>query len=380
MKKILSLLLTFIIILSAFWAVPVSATTTKSSKPKETTYLASDNVYNNPSGKVYVQENRTVNDWSTRLVAKTPDGKTTILENAKFDAPQYSFYIRGKTVYYSLVDAECADSEYSGLFSVNLDGTNKKKIAEKDFNDDKILGGYGDTILLYGGRAVVDGKIKKIYSAKSDYYEKLFNGKIYYANSVYDLDTQKVSTFKKRNSVKYPTKNPYVTNKYMYYLNTSNNLVQMDTNNKEKIIVKNVEGILGGNSNRHVIYTKKDKKGVVTVYRHNKFGKDYPVVAFNTIKKLLKQKSGVPKLYVRITSAVFAGDKICMTVTGNVGAVLKMKMNGTNIKYIDYLGENPDEDGGGFSLGNLESWGKEVYYTLSSWYEGCFVSHYIKKV
>ena len=152
--------------------------------------MASNNVFSNANGKVYVEENKTVNEWSTRLVSKTPDGKTKILENAKFDAPQYSFYIRGKTVYYSLVDADNADSEYSGLFSVNLDGTNKKKIAEKDFNDDKILGVYGDTILLYGGRAVVNGKIKKIYSAKSDYYEKLFNGKIYYANSVYDLDTQ----------------------------------------------------------------------------------------------------------------------------------------------------------------------------------------------
>lgn len=378
MKKILSLVLTFIIILSAFCALPVSATTANSSKPKETTYLASNNVFSNANGKVYVEENKTVNEWSTRLVSKTPDGKTKILENAKFDAPQYSFYIRGKTVYYSLVDADNADSEYSGLFSVNLDGTNKKKIAEKDFNDDKILGGYGDTILLYGGRAVINGSINKIYTSRQGYYEKLFNGKIYYANSVYDLDTKKVSTFKKRNSVKYPTKNPYVTNKYMYYLNTSNNLVQMDTDNKQKVIVKNVEGILGGNSNQHVIYTKKDKKGVMTVYRHNKFGKDYPVISYNAINNFLKQKYGIGKTNIMATSAVFVGDKICITVKGNVGGVLTMNMNGTNIKCIHYFDESLNEDGGYYSFGTLASLGKEVYYTLSGWYEGLYVSYLIK--
>ncbi|MGN0461827.1 MAG: hypothetical protein ACI4HZ_05220, partial [Ruminococcus sp.] len=113
---------------------------------------------------------------------------------------------------------------------------------------------------------------------------------------------------------------------------------------------------------------------------HNKYGKNYPVVSYNAINKFLKKKYGIEKNNIMATSAVFVGDKICITVKGNIGGVMTMNMNGTNIKCIHYFDESLNEDGGYYSLGTLASWGKEVYYTVSGWYEGLYVSYLIKTV
>lgn len=327
MKKLLSLILVILMLSSTFFVLPASA---KITKPKETTYIASHSVYQNNYGKVYAQ--------GQNLMSETTGGKKTILfrPGSYYIAVRYSFYMIGKQVYYSVYDPKGKGG--AAVYLIQLDGTKRTKIINKKV---ELLGGYDDMIIIRGGCAIVNGKIKKLFSVKQQhgYYEILFNGNIYYANRVYNLDTGKISKFEKRNSSvqcfyseRYQ-KSPIANNNYMYYMSNNNKLVRMDKQGNQKVVATNIKDVLGANSNKNVIYTKNDKKGVETVYRQDSNGKNYKLTSINDIKKLVANKSNASKSNVQLIDAVFVGYKVCInafSITENKGLLITVNNRGGN--------------------------------------------------
>ncbi len=77
----------------------------------------------------------------------TPSDKSSFLT-------AYSFYMRGKSVIYKAYDLDLYQK--FSIYSINIDGTNKTEIVTTSAD---LLGGYGNTILLRGGKAVLNSKI-----------------------------------------------------------------------------------------------------------------------------------------------------------------------------------------------------------------------------
>ncbi len=363
MKKLLSSVLAIIMMLLAFAIFPATADAAV-NKPKETTYIASQNVYQNSYGKVYVYRNK--------LISETAQGKRTVLatpsDKSSFSTA-YSFYMRGKTVIYKAYDPELYP-EFP-ICSINIDGTNKTEIVTTSAD---LLGGYGNTILLRGGKAVVNNKITKLYNFNYGYYETLFSGNIYYANRVYNLDTGKISVFEKRNSTigirgtDRKSKSPVVTNKYMYYLNKSNSLVRMDTNGNQSMLAKNVDEILSGNSFKNVVYTKKNSKGIKTIYRQDSNKRNYTLASFNDIKKMVNVNDPYLKPRPEVTGAVFVGKKVYFIAHNkDISAILSVNNTGGNLKTVKK--ETRDFT----MLCTIESCGDTIYYMDG--YFGAFTSY-----
>ena len=256
MKKLISILLTVVTLLSALAVMPSAGAETSSSE--KTTYIPKDLAYSNKFGTVYVD--------GKDLVAESAKGKKVTLAKRTSKSSSFTFYMRGKKVIYH-------DSYSQELYSVGIDGKNKKKLGTKI---DELLGGYGDDVIVYineGGIYKINpkGKKTKIFETEDDAYKfKFFGGKIYIgclfsADIMYDLKTKKTSTV---------TMYDYIIGQnHMYYMNRKNFLVQVDKYGVKKAVGSNVECIYAVNNGATVVYSKSlviGDKEYETFYRKTK--------------------------------------------------------------------------------------------------------------
>ena len=249
MKKLISILLTIVTLLSALAVMPTAGAETSSSE--KTTYIPERLVYSNKYGTTYF--------IGKSLVAKSANGeKVTLLKYKKSDAsPNIEFYMRGKKVVYYDLDTE-------ELYSIGIDGKNKKKLGTQI---NGFLGGYGDDVIAYIYDKGIykinsDGKKTKLFGSKKDVeIAYLFGGKVYvnYRSrnwndskprkfTVYDLKTKKTSTVK---MYRYG-----IGRNHMYYKNSKNFLVQVDKNGVKQAVGSNVEYIDAVNNGATVVYSK----------------------------------------------------------------------------------------------------------------------------
>lgn len=272
MKKLISILLTIVTLLSALAVMQTAGAETSSSE--KTTYIPKDLAYSNKFGTVYVD--------GKDLVAESAKGKKVTLVKAKpsEDPPIYEFYMRGKKViHYEIYTDE--------LYSVGIDGKNKKKLGTKI---KELLGGYGEDVIAYMDDGIYsinsDGKKTKILEPYT--YTELFGGKLYmWTNAtehiVYDLNTKKTSTVKMRETV--------IGQNHMYYTNSKKNLIQVDKNGVKKAVGSNVECIYAVNNGATVVYSKpliiRDKK-YKTFYRKTKGLKTVKLGRAKDIRKKAK--------------------------------------------------------------------------------------------
>lgn len=106
MKKLLSILLSALILSTAFVIVPSTFATSN-----KTTYKANSTTYGNGYGTVYRKGNK--------LFSKV-NNKETVLDTIELDYA--GVFMRGKTVYYSSI-------ENKTLYTISIDSKNKKKVA-----------------------------------------------------------------------------------------------------------------------------------------------------------------------------------------------------------------------------------------------------------
>ena len=254
MKKLISILLTIVTLLSALVVMPSAGAETSSSE--KTTYIPQDLAYSNKYGTVYEDDKG--------LVAESAKGKKVTLVKVKSsgEPPEFGFYMRGKKViYYEMVSEE--------LYSVGIDGKNKKKLGTKI---NEFLGGYGDDVIVdiyKDGIYKIDPKGNKTKILDNDIMKDiyLFGGKLYIRtiateHIVYDLNTKKTSTVKMRRVV--------IGQNHMYYMNSEKDLIQVDKNGVKKAVARNVGHICAVNNGATVVYSKpliiRDKK-YKTFYR-----------------------------------------------------------------------------------------------------------------
>ena len=251
MKKLISILLTIVTLLSALAVMPTAGAETSSSE--KTTYIPKYIAYSNKYGTVY-------NDGK-RLVAESAKGEKVTLAKKTSPDDWFGFYMRGKKVIYRAWDS-------NELYSVGIDGKNKKKLATDIW---VFIGGYGDDVIVYidDGIYKIDpkGNKTKIFDDEDiirDFY--LFGGKLYMWNAteyiVYDLNTKKTSTVKMRRVV--------IGQNHMYYMNSEKDLIQVNKNGVKRAVARNVGHICAVNNGATVVYSKpliiRDKK-YKTFYR-----------------------------------------------------------------------------------------------------------------
>ena len=251
MKKLISIILTIVTLLSALVVMPSAGAETSSSE--KTTYIPKNLAYSNKFGTVYLT--------GKSLVAESAKGEKVTLAKKTSPDDWFGFYMRGKKVIYRAWDS-------NELYSVGIDGKNKKKLATDIW---VFIGGYGDDVIVYidDGIYKIDpkGNKTKIFDDEDiirDFY--LFGGKLYMWNAteyiVYDLNTKKTSTVKMRRVV--------IGQNHMYYMNSEKDLIQVNKNGVKRAVARNVGHICAVNNGATVVYSKpliiRDKK-YKTFYR-----------------------------------------------------------------------------------------------------------------
>ena len=253
MKKLISILLTIVTLLSALAVMPSAGAETSSSE--KTTYIPKYLAYSNKFGTVYLT--------GKSLVAESAKGKKVTLVKLKpsGQTPEFRFYMRGKKVIYYEMDSE-------ELYSIGIDGKNRKKLGTKII---ELLGGYGEDVIAYMDDGIYsinsDGKKTKILEPYT--YTELFGGKLIGDRfsepgepNVYDLKTKKESYVKMGETV--------IGQNHMYYMNSEKDLIQVNKNGLKRAVARNVGHICAVNNGATVVYSKpliiRDKK-YKTFYR-----------------------------------------------------------------------------------------------------------------
>ncbi|MGN0475919.1 MAG: hypothetical protein ACI4HM_01120, partial [Ruminococcus sp.] len=293
MKKLISLLLTVVTLLSTLAVMPSAGAVTKTSA--KTTYIPSRSIYSNKYGMVYIN--------GRALVAKNTKGKkVTLFETNTSYAPSLRFYMRGKKVIYYNTNTE-------ELYSVQIDGKNKKKIGD---NVESFLGGYGEDVIAHkNGKYIYkispNGKKTNLFSSKRDVSRMfIFGGKVYvnywkeYSNlytprkfNIYDLKTKKISSI---GMVKPDYIKHSVGKNSMYYINSKKNLVKMDLQGRKTTIATNVSDINAVNDGDTVVYSKSitnnGKQEDVMLYSKKTGKKTVELCKKSDIKKKAKSVVG----------------------------------------------------------------------------------------
>ncbi len=368
MKKILSLMLSLTIILSAMVIVSTtSEVNTVSAKSKnKTTYPASSLIYDNSYGTVYRNRNK--------LFFKSNSGKPVVLDKLcdsdEIYANYYFFYLKGKTVYYE----KYGDSF---IYSISITGKNKKKIAK---NAEMILGGYGSDIVTYKNRKLykinTNGKKTKLIKIPKHNPFKFKNNDIFLSNGkayaqrddnknkwyVYDIAKKKLGTIIAGDKMYHGKNNIY----YEY----KNRLINIDLSGKRKVIAGNISRVLCCNNGSTVVYTKKDRKGMEVLYRKTGKKAARKLCTYSDIEKATK--ASIDKAYsvldekdsgVVDIGAVVCGNYICIKVTHYAyeecsDMILSVYKNGGKLKcFIDSYCNTMDK---------LESTNKYISYVLSA--------------
>lgn len=279
MKKLISILLTIVTLLSALAVMPSAGAETSSSE--KTTYIPKKLAYSNKYGTVYVD--------GEDLVAESAKGEKVTLEksNPSVENPILYFYMRGKKVIYHEIFSD-------ELYSIDIDGKNRKKLGT---GINELLGGYGDDVIVWIDEDGIykinsNGKKTKLLDTYKRY--ELFGGKLIGDSSVYDLKTSTVKT----NTVKM---NGFVIGQnHMYYKNGKNDLIQVDKNGAKKAVARNVKLICAVNNGATVVYYKPHKVGnkkYRTFYRKTKGLKTVKLCRAKDIKNKVKSILAKSKKY-----------------------------------------------------------------------------------
>ncbi len=318
MKKLLSILLTVIILLSSLIVMPANASTAQKSaakKPYETTYDSTYTMFGNSYGTVYRTNNR--------LVFRSKNNKEVTLfkffnkvdECASWDS--IYFYMRGKTV--------CYTDRKGNLYYISINGKNRRKIASKIGT---LLGGYGYYNIAIKGKTIykigTNGKKIKLKTLPSNVYNvgSLFAKKLYcpYKKGskyyVYNLKTGKSSTFKY---------DFCMGKKNLYYLKKFD-LMRMDSNGKVEKLETGVHKIYTCNDGSTVVYSKINRYNEEIFFRKTANNKAKRLCTLSDIKKVLKtlddiwDPSVLPELYTRdypngIKQVEIAQNQICFSVS-----------------------------------------------------------------
>ena len=349
MKRRSSIILSFSVVLLAFCIICPAKAQAASSEP---TYLCTHNAYRNSFG----QAEFTGTDLIAGNTAGTQYKAFSIVDYNDYNNNVFhmSFYMRGRTVYYSITPLNPNyfqnGSEPQEIWAFNVDSGDKELIA-RDAGD--IIGGYGSNIItrrwdtgaVYKVRRNSKAKLLTVQKGKSKDNDciSLFQGKLYYSNRCFDLDTGKISTFTAGSIV--------TTGKYMYYVSGAKNLVCMNSSGKKTYCAKNIRDIIGGNNNANAVF-RKNSNGALTIYRVNSKGRIYKLTAQNKL-----EKAAFGGAYpADTTRAVFCNGKVCFFLQSgtSAGAVVTVPNTGGPLKK-----EATVHDG----VGTAEVVGKTVYYT-----------------
>ena len=355
MKKLLSLILMITMLMTLI--VPMTTVSAKSTA-KKTTYIATQDAYKNSNGIAYMKLNK--------LHFKGNNGKDKVL--VTFDGEEkVTFYMRGKTIYYGVRNYEEVGIP-GGIYSINIKGKNKTLIT-KDAS--QVLGGYGSTIIAVSGIRVKGYKVSHATNKKtktifkiSDDKVYMFNGKIYYRNKAYVIDSGKKITFKNKGMVS--------AKKYMYYINNKNSLIRLDKAGKKTTVAKNVTEVLGATNGKTVFYAKGN-----TYYRKTGAGKAYALTTKDKIKETIApDEEG--KGEVRVHNVVLINKTVYFNADYdyyNNNAIVAVDYKGDgNLKIKTFIFDYDPY------IGSMKGIDNNLYYTLVGTDDIITYQHEIMKV
>ncbi|MCI6653060.1 MAG: hypothetical protein MSH11_06560 [Ruminococcus sp.] len=352
MKKLLSLALTLLMMISAF-VIPCTTAQGKAVKKKPNTYIASEAFYNTSNGVFYSD--------GMNIMIKNKDGETKkIAERIEDDTNNIcKYYVRKDFLYYN--------SQKNGEYTVNSIKTSgkKKTVLFKSKDDITLIGGYGSGVIFQEGykvRMLRNNKVTTLIK-KATGEINIFNGKIYYGNKkVYNLETGKTKSFK--------VKKMMVSKNYLYYLNVNNKLKRVAKNTGEKdTLATNVKDIYGANNGQSVIFSKLNGENDEVLYRRTGLDKTYTLCTLSDIVKVMGKTYEIPENNpYYIESGAFASGKVCFSLidkdhtTGMPAMVQVNSKGGTPRMLIDVSKDKFYPNFSGMGFGKLYSFDNALYY------------------
>ena len=361
MKKLYSILLAVALVFSmATQVVFVQAQATAT----ENTYIASNTMYSNGYGKAYVErelvntdsDNPDVVEFASKLIYEDVNGQKTVLKSFidKTNAPYLALYIRGKTVYYAVSGAQNAAD---GIYSIKSNGSGETLLLNEC---DILLGGYGAMPIVKNANSlykITNGQKVKIASLQKDTSGiVLFNGKLYFENKAYNIDTGKTKTFTVKTAV--------ATKQYMYYISGSDNLVMYDKQDNKTYLAKNVCDVLGGNDNKNVVFAKKNSKGETTFYRSSSTNRIYTLATYTQLRKTAKFDNVNVAYTSSAATAKFVNGKAVFLLKGNENTFVQIKNTGGTTEFLRSCGKVP-ASGVNYNRSVFETVGKKIYFKYS---------------
>lgn len=323
MKKILSVVLSILILSTSIITIPSIFAKSKNSA----TYKASSTIYGNPYSTVYRKGNK--------ILSKVGNKEVTLVN---ISSETYAnFYVKGKTVFYTT-------DESKNLYCVSTNGKNKKKIAN---NIGNLISGYNNYTIAQKGKVInkidAHGKINKVTTLPTNvsYVSALLGDKLYCSYKsqnkyyIFNLKTNKSTTFKGKNLVSGMTN--------AYYIN-NNNLNKIDINGKVKTISKNIYKVYNCNNGATVVFSKKDKSGNEIFYRKTANKKANKLCTTTDIEKKLKSVIKKPfdskNILNNVQDVVITKSNVCFVVSHNkyedsTDMLLKININGGKLSILD---------------------------------------------
>ncbi len=312
MKKLLSVLLSVIMAMSVL-IIPATASA-KETKKSPNTYVAK-------YGSIYNFSKGTISDdfWGPFSYYKNGSKKYSTIEYTSpyGDDGTSGYYVRGDEIYYCFMETKYANFVYS-IKTFNINNNKKKKLYEvSDVKVDsvRLIGGYGSGVVFcerrgnrsrytYDIKMLRNKKITKLFSVKSnDYIDfDIFNGKIYYNNKAYNIANGKKTTF--------TTKEIYVTNNYMYYINKNNNLKSLDKKNVRRMVANKVYKYYCSDNKNSVAYSKLNSDGEEVFYQRKGTGKEYKLCTWTDILTA-SRSSKKDSLHSEYLGVLFYNNKVC---------------------------------------------------------------------
>lgn len=323
MKKVLSVVLSILILSTSIITIPSIFAKSKNSA----TYKASSTIYGNPYSTVYRKGNK--------ILSKVGNKEVTLVN---ISSETYAdFYVKGKTVFYTT-------DESKNLYCVSTNGKNKKKIAN---NIGNLISGYNNYTIAQKGKVInkidAHGKINKVTTLPTNvsYVSALLGDKLYCSYKsqnkyyIFNLKTNKSTTLQGKNLVSGMTN--------AYYIN-NNNLNKIDINGKVKTISKNIYKVYNCNNGATVVFSKKDKSGNEIFYRKTANKKANKLCTTTDIEKKLKSVIKKPfdskNILNNVQDVVITKSNVCFVVSHNqyediTHMLLKININGGKLSILD---------------------------------------------
>lgn len=283
MKKITSFFLAMLLVVSVAISVGAAVTVTPKTYVANVDYMNSNGLVS--EYKFYYNSNK-----NGERICFDPNMYKNKYDEYDEIYPSKS-YVKGNLIYYRFEGISGNNKTYSLCSSdITVTGGKKKKIlytAEPEV-ELIVIGGYGDSIIFSEGRSIKKYSKGKVTTLVKTVKNKelgapnvdIFNGKLYYYGTTYDLKSGKTG--------KFDVKKVYSTEKYLYYYNKNNNLKRLHMDGKTEMVAQGVDKVLYTSSlnGGEAVYTlKKDSKSNTAYYY--KCANDKAVKLFDN-KRILK--------------------------------------------------------------------------------------------